>query len=83
MTAPGDVGKGNVFGLFQYSLPQEPIAVDISLDIVSGSDRKNVLAMKHPGGPLAVPYVVPDGSDLVLSVLDQEVARQKAAQLTF
>ncbi len=83
MTAPGDVGKGNVFGLFQYSLPQEPIAVDISLDIVSGSDRKNVLAMKHPGGPLAVPYVVPDGSDLVLTVLDQEVARQKAAQLTF
>ncbi len=83
MTAPGDVGKGNVFGLFQYSLPQEPIAVDISLDIVSGSDRKNVLAMKHPGGPLAVPYVVPDGSDIVLTVLDQEVTRQKATPLGF
>ncbi|MGA2766616.1 MAG: PASTA domain-containing protein [Spirochaetia bacterium] len=83
MTAPGDVGKGNVFGLFQFSLPQEPIAVDISLDIVSGSDRKNVLAMKHPGGPLAVPYIVPDGSELVLTVLDQEVARQKATQLEF
>jgi beta-lactam-binding protein with PASTA domain len=81
MAAPGDVGKGNVFGLFQYSLPQEPIAVDISLDIVEGSDRRNVIAMKHPGGPLAVPYIVPDGSDLVLTVLDQEVARQKAAPL--
>ena len=83
MTAPGDVGKGNVFGLFQFSLPEEPIAVDISLDIVSGSDRKNVLAMKHPGGPLAVPYIVPDGSELVLTVLNQEVARQKATQLGF
>jgi len=83
MAAPGDVGKGNVFGLFQYSLPQQPIAVDISLDIVSGSDRKNVIAMKHPGGPLAVPYIVPDGSDLVLTVLDQEVARQKATQMGF
>lgn len=83
MAAPGDVGKGNVFGLFQYSLPQEPIAVDISLDIVSGSDRKNVLAMKHPGGPLAVPYIVPDGSDIVLTVLDQEVTRQKATPLGF
>lgn len=83
MAAPGDVGKGNVFGLFQYSLPDEPIAVDISLDIVQGSDRKNVLTMKHPGGPIAVPYIVPDGSELVLSVLDQEVARQKAAQLSF
>ncbi len=83
MTAPGDVGKGNVFGLFQYSLPQEPIAVDISLDIVSGADRRNLLTMKHPGGPIAVPYVVPDGSDLVLTVLDQEVARQKATPLGF
>ena len=83
MVAPNDVGKGNVFGLFQYTLPQEPIAVDISLDIVSGSDRKNVLTMKHPGGPLAVPYIVPDGSDLVLMVLDQEVARQKAEQIVF
>ncbi len=83
MAAPGDVGKGNVFGLFQYSLPQEPIAVDISLDIVSGTDRRNVLTMKHPGGPIAVPYIVPDGSDLVLTVLDQEVARQKAAPLGF
>jgi eukaryotic-like serine/threonine-protein kinase len=83
MVAPGDVGKGNVFGLFQYSLPQQPIAVDISLDIVSGSDRSNVLTMKHPGGPLAVPYIVPDGSDLVLTVLDQEVARQKATPITF
>lgn len=83
MAAPGDVGKGNVFGLFQYSLPDQPIAVDISLDIVQGADRKNVLTMKHPGGPLAVPYIVPDGSELVLTVLDQEMTRQKATQLTF
>ncbi|HVP18560.1 MAG TPA: PASTA domain-containing protein [Spirochaetia bacterium] len=83
MAAPGDVGKGNVFGLFQYSLPQEPIAVDISLDVVSGADRRNVLTMKHPGGPIAVPYIVPDGSDLVLTVLEQEVARQKATPLGF
>jgi len=83
MVAPSDVGKGNVFGLFQYTLPPQPIAVDISLDIVSGSDRKSVLSMKHPGGPLAVPYIVPDGSDLVLMVLDQEVIRQKAAQIVF
>lgn len=83
MAGPGDVGKGNVFGLFQYSLPQEPIAVDISLDVVSGSDRRNVLTMKHPGGPIAVPYIVPDGSELVLTVLEQEVARQKATPLGF
>jgi hypothetical protein len=44
------------------------------------SDGKNVAG---PGGPLAVPYVVPDGSELVLYVLGKEVARAKAAALTY
>jgi hypothetical protein len=34
--------------------------------------------MKHPGGPLSVPYIVPEGSDIVLSVLDKEEVREKA-----
>ncbi|MFI5369337.1 MAG: PASTA domain-containing protein [Spirochaetia bacterium] len=83
MTAPADVGKDNVFGLFKFSLPDQPIAVNIRLVIVSDSEPKEIFAMKHPGGPLAVPYVVPDGSELVLYVLDQEVARDKATQLQF
>jgi hypothetical protein len=30
-----------------------------------------------------VPYIVPEGSDLVLYVLDQEVAREKATAIQF
>jgi beta-lactam-binding protein with PASTA domain len=77
------VGKDNVFGLFQFTLPPQAIAVDIRLVIIADSLPKDILTMKHPGGPLAVPYIVPDGSDLVLYVLDQEVARQKAASIQF
>ena len=83
MAGPGDVGKDNVFGLFKYTLDDQPIAVDIRLDVVSDSQPRTILSMKHPGGPLAVPYVVPDGSDLVLYVLDKEVAREKASALTY
>lgn len=83
MTAPADVGKDSVFGLFKYSLTDQPIAVNIRLMIVSDSEPKQILSMKHPGGPLAVPYIVPEGSELVLYVLDQEVARQKATPLQF
>jgi len=83
MAGPGDVGKDNVFGLFRYTLEQQPISVDIRLMIVSDSQPKAIFSMKHPGGPLAVPYIVPDGSELVLTVLDQEVARQKATPLIY
>ena len=83
MTGPTNVGKDNVFGLFKYSLPEQPIAVNVRLVIVSDSMPKEILSMKHPGGPLAVPYIVPDGSELVLYVLDQEVAREKATPVQY
>ena len=83
MTKPRDVGKDNVFGLFQFTIPPQAIAVNIRLEIVSDSLPKDIFSMKHPGGPLAVPYIVPEGSDLVLYVLDQEAAREKAAPIQF
>ncbi len=85
MTAPtaSSVGKGNVFGLFKFSLPPQAIAVTIRLMVVADSEPKEIFSMKHPGGPLSVPYIVPDGSELVLSVLDQEVAREKAIAMQF
>jgi len=83
MSAPtaASVGKDNVFGLYQYTIPPEAIAVNIRLVIISDSEPKEILSMKHPGGPLAVPYIVPEGSDLVLYILDQEVDRQKATAI--
>ena len=81
MTAPASasVGRDMVFGIFKYSLPDYPIQVDVRLDMVSNTGTVPLLAMKHPGGPLAVPYIVPEDSELVLSVLDREEAREKAA----
>mgnify|MGYP001767443768 FL=1 len=83
MAGPGNVGKDNVFGLFRYTLPDYPIAVDIRIEVASEGGTVQLLAMKHPGGPIAVPYVVPEGSEIVLSVLDQELAREKATDVVF
>jgi beta-lactam-binding protein with PASTA domain len=83
MAGPGDVGTGNVFGLFRFTLDQQPVAVDIRLDVISNSQPKEIFAMKHPGGPIAIPYIVPDGSELVLSVMDKEVEREKATTLVY
>lgn len=78
MTPPADPGKGRIFGLFRYLLPDYPILVDIRLEVVSDAGRLTVLAARHAGGPLAVPYIVPEGSDLVLTVLDKEEVRVQA-----
>lgn len=83
MGGPGNVGKDNVFGLFKFTMADEPIAVNIRLLLMTGGEPGELLSMKHPGGPIAIPYVVPDGSDLVLTVLDKEVAREKAAALQY
>jgi beta-lactam-binding protein with PASTA domain len=83
MSVPSSIGKDRVFGLFEFTLPDYPIAVDIRLSVVSETGEATLLTMKHPGGPLAVPYIAPEGSEIVLSVLDEEKAREPAAQLAF
>ncbi len=83
MTVPAPVGKDKVFGVFKYSLPDYPIMVDVRLDVVSDTGTVSILAMKHPGGPLSVPYIVPEDSELVLSVLDKEEVREKASAFGF
>jgi beta-lactam-binding protein with PASTA domain len=82
-TVPASVGKDKIFGVFKYSLPDYPILVDIRLDVVTDTGTVPLLSMKHPGGPLSIPYIVPEGSDLVLSVLDKEELREKASAFEF
>ena len=66
-------------GLFLPRVAREQFAATgrLSPDDVLPGDLL-FFSMKHPGGPLSVPYIVPDGSELVLYVLDQEVDREKA-----
>jgi len=78
MTRPASVPSGKVFGVFEYSLPAYPIMVDVSLDAISPEGSTTVMAMKHPGGPIAVPYLVDDKSELVFYIFDKEEIRQAA-----
>jgi len=78
MTRPDRVERGKVFGVFEYVLPDYPIMVDVSLDSISSEGNTTILAMKHPGGPISIPYVVEEGNELVLYIFDQEEIRQQA-----
>jgi beta-lactam-binding protein with PASTA domain len=78
MTRPQRVPRGKVFGLFEYVLPDYPIMVDITLDSISEDGNSTILAMKHPGGPISIPYIVDENSELILYIFDQEEIRQQA-----
>jgi beta-lactam-binding protein with PASTA domain len=78
MTRPERVPRGQVFGVFEYVLPDYPIMVDITLDSISEEGNTTILAMKHPGGPISIPYIVDEDSELILYIFDQEEIRQQA-----
>jgi len=78
MTRPADLARGKVFGVFEYTLPAYPIMVDVSLDAVSPEGSTTLVAMKHPGGPISIPYVADARTELVFYVLDKEELRQAA-----
>lgn len=75
VTAPA-VQKGFSFGIFERDLPEYPYPLKVSLEVLLPSgERQALLRVNHPGGKFTAPYVLPDSSVLILSVLDREVAR--------
>lgn len=74
MIAPTQVGEGEVFGLFARILPDYPVAVELTLEVENPEgERRELFAMEHPGGEIAVPYTAEQGSRLILSRFDTEV----------
>jgi len=76
---PEETSEGMVFGLFEYSVPQYPVYVDMKFEALSPStrERRTIFETRHPGGKISIPYKVAEGTELVLSILDKEVIRHK------
>lgn len=78
MTVPDNPGKDRVFGIFRYSLPDYPILMDVRVDVSSESGKGTLIEMKHPGGQIAIPYILPEDGELALFVMGKEQTREKA-----
>ncbi len=78
VTAPTPESR-MVSGVFFKELPEYPYPLRVSLDVLKPSgERSPLFRINHPGGKFGVPYLVPSGSVLILTVLDREVARSEA-----
>jgi len=77
IAAPAKMKDKLVFGIFEFNLPTYPVAVDLKIESLSpAGERKVLFLMKHPGGPIAVPYYQEENTVLILSVFNREIIRQ-------
>jgi len=77
VTAPKTLAEGEVFSLFRYSMPKNPYPLAVRLEaLLPLGERVRLLSVEYPGGEFTVPYKLPAGSTLVLSLLNREIHRE-------
>lgn len=73
---PADEINDTVYGIYSNVLQVYPYPLQVRLDALSpDGELSNVVNMVHPGGNITIPYQVPAGSTLILSVGGREVDR--------
>ncbi|MCL2066810.1 MAG: PASTA domain-containing protein [Treponema sp.] len=77
VNVPDDLAGGEVFNLFRYSVPKNPYPLAMRLEaLLPAGDRIRLINVEYPGGDFSVPYRLPLGSTLVLSMLNREIYRE-------
>jgi beta-lactam-binding protein with PASTA domain len=76
--APPEPAEGMVFGLFRYTLEQNPYPLAVRLEAIFPSgETTTLITANYPGGEFTIPYELPPGSALVLFMLDREIYREE------
>jgi beta-lactam-binding protein with PASTA domain len=83
VTPPADLKSGEVFRLFRHTLPKNPYPLSVRLDaILESGERRRIITVEYSGGEFTVPYRLPVGTVLVLSMLNREMYRETVAPPT-
>lgn len=79
VSVPNKVPAGEIFGVFERMLPEYPYPLSLKLEaLLPTGERRRLVATDHPGGAFTAPYHLPEGSVLILSILNREVLREEA-----
>ena len=74
---PRQAQGGNVYGIFEDVLTNYPYPVPIKLTAEpEDGDTYTIVTFSHPGGSVTIPYAVPRGTELVLSVVSSAGERE-------
>ncbi|MDR3247688.1 MAG: PASTA domain-containing protein [Treponema sp.] len=77
VNAPTDLPDGEIFDLFTYAMPKNPYPLAVRLEaLLPNGERKELINVLYRGGDFTVPYRLPVGSELILSMLNRELHRE-------
>ncbi|MDR2136309.1 MAG: PASTA domain-containing protein [Treponema sp.] len=77
---PPEVPEGELFGLFSYTVPMNPYPLAMRLEALApGGEREQLINIPYRGGNFTVPYQLPEGTVLILSILNRELHRETLA----
>jgi beta-lactam-binding protein with PASTA domain len=77
VTNPERLANNEVFDLFRYTIPQNPYPLTVRLEaLLPSGERQRIITVNYIGGEFTVPYKLPAGSVLILSMLNRELYRK-------
>jgi len=77
VTTPETIADNEVFDIFRYRIPANPYPLAVRLEaLLPSGERIRLFTINYPGGEFTVPYKLPKGSVLILSMLNRELYRE-------
>ena len=77
ITFPAKPEEDSIYGIFEANLADYPYPVEMSLECIEKTGRRyEIIKLNHTGGHFTVPYLVSEGSELILKIAGKEVKRQ-------
>ena len=77
-----DAAAGEAAGLFSFNLPTNPYPLPLTVEAeLPNGIRQLLVSTNHSGGDFSIPYKLPSGSVIILSVIDREIYRQTVRAL--
>jgi len=81
VTTPEKLATNEVFNLFRYAIPLNPYPLAVRLEaLLPTGSRVRLFTINYPGGEFTVPYKLPVGTILILSMLNRELYRETVAR---
>jgi beta-lactam-binding protein with PASTA domain len=77
VTNPEKLENNEIFNIFRYSLPANPYPLEVRIEaLIPSGERIRLFTVNYAGGDFTVPYKLPVGTTLVLSMLNRELYRE-------
>jgi beta-lactam-binding protein with PASTA domain len=81
-TRPERIAEGEVFGLFEFTIPPNPYPLSVRLEaLLPSGERQRLITVNYVGGVFTVPYKLPVDSILILTMLNRELHRETVRSL--